>query len=155
MGFYRLRTGQNGRRKIHEITGLLTGISNGGKSDFNHNGLQAVFFVASLVVVSHNMAVINIHFFGGIKMKQKPLRKNPSTPSKKYFTLLIRHKKSDLFEIHFGDYNRSVVMQEDEDTFDDFYSSQIIKTDEDQKSIDKKVREVNQVCGLIKKGELK
>ena len=63
-----------------------------------------------------------------------------------YYTLLVRDNKDADWTVHFGDYDRSVVVDERADITEHEYSkgnTKIIGSDDDQASIDEAVRVQN------------
>ena len=70
------------------------------------------------------------------------------TTDKPYYTLIVRWTIDDLWTPQFGDFDREVVEQEIEDSYnaDDCYMSNIIQTfDEDQACIDDAIAEINAI----------
>lgn len=60
-----------------------------------------------------------------------------------YHTLLIKEAKGDNWSIAFGDYKKSVVMDEREDSYSDCYKTRIISTADNQQAIDAEVARLN------------
>lgn len=64
-------------------------------------------------------------------------------PAKPYFSLLVKNMKTGKWFVEFGDYFYNVVTQEIEDSYSN-ECTRIIKTNHDQASIEKAVKELNQ-----------
>jgi hypothetical protein len=62
---------------------------------------------------------------------------------KAYYTLLVKHTKSDPWSIQWGDYNRDVVAQEIDDSYCDEYRTKIICTSDEQDDIELAVKLLN------------
>ena len=60
-----------------------------------------------------------------------------------YFTLVVRFEKGDVWSAQFGDYCRGVVKQEAKDEYGDAHRTRIIKTLDNQASIDMAIAALN------------
>ena len=66
---------------------------------------------------------------------------------RKYHTVIVRTRDCDEWHIHFGDYDKEVAKQERLDiTYGDpdILDATVITTNDDQASIDERVRELNE-----------
>lgn len=70
----------------------------------------------------------------------RELERMKAAKSKPYYTLLV--KRAGVWSAQFGDYDREVVSYEEHDCYDTEVTK-IIKTDDNQASIDAKIAELN------------
>jgi hypothetical protein len=64
---------------------------------------------------------------------------------RKYYTLAVAFKPGDDFTSQFGDYDRSVVVEESKDSYpwDSIHNKRIVESADDQASINIAVRRLN------------
>lgn len=66
---------------------------------------------------------------------------------KKYFVLFVKFEHDDDWSVEFGDYDRSVVVQEVEDSFMDCYNTKIdMLSDDKQSTIDERLGKLNNMA---------
>ena len=62
---------------------------------------------------------------------------------KRYYSVLVQWERGDDWSVQFGDYSRSVCVDEIEDSYSDAYKTKIITTDDKQSAIDAAVATLN------------
>lgn len=65
--------------------------------------------------------------------------------ARNYYTVVVRDTREADWEIHFGDYDRSVALQEKDDVLenDTFGYAKLISSDDNQVSINAEVARIN------------
>lgn len=60
-----------------------------------------------------------------------------------YYTLLVKFEEADPWTAQFGDYDKSAVEDERDDSYEDAYCTKIIRTADSQSAIDAAVATLN------------